>query len=152
MTLGADQYLADGSTPLQAIVELRTGDALPADGFAAGRLSAYTLVDGAPYAGGIASFARRGPGVWLATVQLESGLGGSSLTIGATLDGVDIVAPRSLPIAADVWDASYLPSVRGGCAASGLRAGAREDAGAAMLFGIAVAARRRRRALRDSRG
>jgi subtilisin family serine protease len=124
MTLSADVYLADGSTPLQAIIELRatrpgTATAPPADGFAAGRLAAYALVDGAPFAGAVHSLVRRGPGVWLAIVQLPPGLGGSKLTVGATFDGLDIVEPKSIPIATDVWEAAYPPRVQGGCAVGG---------------------------------
>jgi hypothetical protein len=142
MTFGADTYLADGSTPLAVIVELRTarvGDAqpLPADGFA-GRVGAYVLVDGAPY--GQAPVQRTAPGVWVATVELPPGLGGSTLTVGATLDGVDIVDRRSVPIAADVWSAEYAPSVRGGC--SVVAASARGPEGAlalAVAASVAVA-------------
>ena len=150
MTLGADEYLADGSTTLEAIVELRTassagGSEVPADGFAAGRLAAYTRVDGAPYDGGIQSFVRRGPGVWVATVQLQPGLGGSSLTIGTTFDGTDIVAPRSVPIATDTWTAGYLPSVRGGCGVAAHPAGRTLGALGVGVFVAAIARRRRRR-------
>jgi hypothetical protein len=121
LTLGADTYLADGSTPLEAVVELRAAHAAgtegaPADGFAQARLAPYALVDGALYAGAVRSFARLGPGVWVATVRLPAGLGGSTLTVGATFDGSDIVQARSIPIATDVWNAEYPPSVQGGCA------------------------------------
>ena len=40
-----------------------------------------------PYEGA-AQLARRGPGVWIVTVQLPAGLGLSHLTVGATFDGV----------------------------------------------------------------
>jgi hypothetical protein len=120
MTLGGDEYLADGSTPLQAIVELRaagTGSPLPpADGFGAGRLSSYALVNGSPMQGAVTSLDRRGPGVWVVTLMLPAGLGGSLLTVGTTFDGEDIVEPRSIPIATDAWSAEYPPSVGGGCA------------------------------------
>jgi uncharacterized protein (TIGR03382 family) len=150
ITLGADSYLADGSTPLQAVVELRAAhpaqqEAPPADGFADGRLVPYALVDGAPRDGAVSSFVRRGPGVWLATVQLPGGLGGSTLTVGARFDGNDIVEPRTIPIATDVWDADYPASVHGGCATS-----ARDPVGVAgpVSWAVAIAflamARRRR--------
>jgi subtilisin family serine protease len=126
LSLGADELLADGSTPMQAIVQLRasrTGSTAPppADGFDQGRLVAYGAVDGLPYDGAIASFVRRGPGVWVATVQLPAGLGGSTLTVGVTFDGNDIVAARTIPIATDAWNAEYPPSAKGGCVVSGTR-------------------------------
>jgi hypothetical protein len=147
ITLGADQYLADGSTPLEAIVELRaagTGSArTPADGFGTGRLAAYALVNGSLAPGAVQSLVRRGPGVWVVTLNLPAGLGGSTLTVGATFDGVDVVEPRSIPIGTDAWTANYPASVAGGCAVA-----AHDKAGE---LGLAVAAaavaglRRRRR-------
>jgi hypothetical protein len=116
----------------------------PADGFADGRLVAYVLVDGLPYAGGIASLARRGPGLWLATVQLPGGLGGNNLTVGATFDGSAIVTPKSIPIATDAWNADYPPSIAGGCVAAG-REGTARGAGGALLMGVIVGWTRRRR-------
>lgn len=118
MTLGADVYLADGSTPLQAVVELRTsasGTGAPAlaDGFVGSRLGGYLLVDNSYY--GAVAPKRVGPGVWLATVLLPSGLGGSSLTLGVTFDGADIVQRKSVTIASDIWSAEYPTTVRGGC-------------------------------------
>jgi hypothetical protein len=119
LTLGADLYLADGSTPLEAVLELRaartSAGTLPADGFAQSRLAAYALVDGRPFAGA-AQLARRGPGVWLVTVQLPPGLGLSQLTVGATFDGAPIVEEKTVPIATDVWAAEYPAHIGGGCA------------------------------------
>ena len=153
LTLGAEEYLADGSTPLEGVLELRASPAAaapprlddasspdavaavpllddasspdaatpadlsapPADGFAQGRLAAYALVDGQPFEGA-AQLARRGPGVWIVTVQLPAGLGPSLLTVGATFDGAPIVEEKTVPIATDVWTAEYPVSVRGGCA------------------------------------
>jgi subtilisin family serine protease len=117
LTLGADTFLADGSTPLQAIVELRGAQGAPADGFDPTRLVPYALVDGSAFAGAVTSFSRRGPGVWVATVQLPPGHGGSTLTVGTTFDGADIVAPRSVPVATDTWTAGYTSSATGGCTA-----------------------------------
>jgi len=153
MTFGADVFLADGSTPMQVILELRgastsKGAAPPADGFSADRLVAYALVDGLPYAGAIPSLVRRGPGVWLATVQLPAGLGGSNLTIGATFDGNDIVAPRSIPIATDAWNADYPPSVEGGCLVA---KGQRNGWGlAGVLISTLLLARRYKRLLQSA--
>ncbi len=120
LTPGGDFYLADGSTPMQVILELRaasTGAAQApvADGFGAGRLVAYARVGGQPRPDAVQSLVRRGPGVWVATVQLPAGLGGQSLTLGATFDGADIVRPAVIPIAVDSWSAGYAASVTGGC-------------------------------------
>jgi len=153
LTLGADLYLADGSTDLQAILELRAaradvGAALPADGPFDGRLAGYALVDGHS-SGSTLPLARRGPGVWVATVHLSRGLGGSSLTVGATLDGIDIVNPKSVPIATDAWNAEYPPLVRGGCE---LIAGRRSGGPWTAIGFVTVAAMRRRRKARSTRG
>jgi subtilisin family serine protease len=148
MTLGADVYLADGSTPLEAIFELRAAPAgagapPPADGFGDGRLSAYALVDGSPSSP--PPVRRVAPGVWVATVNLSAGLGGSSLTIGATFDGLDVVDPKSIPIATDAWNAAYPPSAMGGCA---VRGGGRTGEGCAAsawtLLALALRGRRPR--------
>jgi hypothetical protein len=148
LTLGADMYLADGSTPLQGVVELRTapdasGTAEPADGIGAGRLASYALVDGEPNDGIVQSLARRGPGVWLVTTQLPPGLGGSQLTVGVTLDGQDVVMPKMIPIAADTWDADYGGWVKGGCTVSASRLPGSLSWWAAVL-GVAMALGARR--------
>jgi hypothetical protein len=147
MTLGADVYLADGSTPLQAIVELRaagTGSSpLPADGFGAGRLASYALVNGSPIERASVPLVRRGPGVWVATVVLPAGLGGSTLTLGTTFDGESIVAPKSIRIATDAWSADYPPSIGGGCCVTLGKAG-RAGPGVIVAVGLAGWARRRR--------
>jgi hypothetical protein len=118
LTLGAEFVLADGSTPLQVIFELRgpsSGKTPPpaADGFDASRFSVYAHVEG--LAVDLVSLVRRAPGVWVASVVIPPGLGGSSLTIGATFDGDDVVQAKTLPIATDHWNADYLPAVAGGC-------------------------------------
>jgi len=120
ITLGADPFFADGATPMQVIVELRahkTGSSPPppADGFADGRLAVYAKVDAAVRDDAVTSLVRRGPGVWVATVALPSGLGGDTLTVGATFDGADVAPPQTVPIATDVWTADYAASVKGGC-------------------------------------
>jgi MYXO-CTERM domain-containing protein len=88
----------------------------------------------------VRSLVRRGPGVWLATVQLPSGHGGSKLTVGATFDGIDVVEPKSIPIATDVWEADYPPSVQGGCAVGGAKRG---GWGALAMAGAIALLRRR---------
>jgi hypothetical protein len=150
LTLGGDVYDADGSTPMQAIFELRAastgpGVAPPADGFDDGRFVATVLVDGLPYDGGIASLVRRGPGVWVATIQLAGGLGGNNLTVGGTFDGAAVVASKSIPIATDTWNADYPPSIGGGCVAAGRRADAWAGLAAAAMGVIVGWGRRRRR-------
>jgi subtilisin family serine protease len=145
LTLGADTFLADGSTPLEAVVELRAPHASgsagpPADGFDARRLAVYVRVDGAPYGDAVTTLARRGPGVWIATVKLPAGLGGSMLTVGATFDGSDIVAAKSIPIATDVWNAGYPASARGGCAVAAVGAAGRGGGSGSGWEAVAVIA------------
>jgi subtilisin family serine protease len=142
LTLGADFYLADGSTPLQGVLELRSSrtraGVLPADGFAQSRLAAYALVDERPVAGA-AQVARRGPGVWVITVRLPAGLGLSHLTVGATFDGAPIVEEKTVPIATDAWTADYPATVRGGCAVTSTavgRPGAHTRDAAGVVLGL----------------
>jgi subtilisin family serine protease len=152
LTLGADFFLADGSTPLEAVLELRaprtSAGALPADGFAPSRLAPYVRVDGTEVAGG-AELARRGPGIWLITVKLPPGLGLSNLTVGATFDGAPIVQEKTAPIATDAWASEYPVTVRGGCAVASAAVGARgarargQTGGALALLAILAFARRR---------
>ncbi len=124
MVLGGDHFIADGSTPLEGLVELRaqpvgTSAPGPADGFDPSRLAAYALVDGVAVDGAVSVPVRRGPGIWVVAAQAVAGLGGSRLTLGVKFDGVDVVDPRSVPIATDEWNAGYPPSIKGGCAAGG---------------------------------
>jgi subtilisin family serine protease len=120
MSLGDSVAFADGSTPIQGVIELRAAAragalAAPADGFVPSRLTTYAEIDGQPVTGVVGPPVRRGPGVWTVMVQPPSGLGGSSLTVGARFDGVNVVTPVSIPIATDAWTALYPPSVHGGC-------------------------------------
>jgi hypothetical protein len=154
LTLGADQYLADGSTPLQAILELRaqrSGASVPlADGFGDGRVAAYARVDGRAFEGA-AETSRRGPGVWTATVKLPAGLGGSTLTVGATFDGAPIVAEKTVPIATDAWSAAYPTTLAGGCALAEARAPGERGVGAFFLClaGVVLSKRRSGRTARN---
>ncbi len=93
---------------------------------------------------------KRGPGVWMATIALPAGLGGSSLTVGATLDGADIADPKTIPIATDVWNAEYAPSLTGGCAESPGPLPA--NAAAALFAFVALLHWRRPRKRSDPRG
>jgi subtilisin family serine protease len=154
LTPSAEFYRADGSTPLQAILELRAaptdGSAPPpADGFANDRLGAFARVDGKPYPGGVRSLDRRGPGVWVATVVLPAGLGGDVLTLGATFDGQPIVSDVSVPIAVDAWDAQYPATIPAGCSLAGAGRRATPGGVAALLLAalamLRVSRSRRRR-------
>jgi subtilisin family serine protease len=159
LTPSAEFYRADGTTPFQTILELRaapTPGALPApaDGFASDRLQANVLVDGQPYPGGVQSIDRRGPGVWVPTVVLPAGLGGSTLTLGVTFDGQPIANDVSVPIAVDAWDAEYPASIAGGCSLTGGQGGASTSAAAvwfAALGYLTVSAARRHRRVASSR-
>lgn len=150
ITLSSDYVPADGSTPVTAIVELRTADAAHrADFFDKERLVPVLLVDGKPFAGKI-EMVRRGPGVFFFLWTPPPGLGGSRATFGARFDGVDIVAPKTVPIATDGWNSAYPSHATGsGCAVAVTpRAGA-SGAGAGGAFGaalalLAIGARRRR--------
>jgi MYXO-CTERM domain-containing protein len=90
---------------------------------------------------------RRGPGVWFFVWRPPAGLGGSRATFGATFDGAAIVPPRTVPIAADRWNAAY-PShaVGSGCnvVSPGGGAGGTAFLGALGVLGLMVAGRRRR--------
>ena len=159
LTLGVSTALADGSTPIEALVELRgaqaDGTPGPADVLAAGRLAVYARVDGRWTSSALCdqseastpTCTRRGPGLWGIQWPLPAGLGGSNFTLGVTLDGADIVDPESAPIATDAWNAAYAPSVQGsGCALSGVPTTSRCDGWAlsAAVLGW-VAGRRRNR-------
>ena len=108
----------------------------------------HALVDGSAWGGAVQSLVRRGPGVWVATVSLPGGLGGKRLTLGATFDGADIAASRTIPIAVDAWAAYYPSSARGGCAVGAGTSGAR-GLGMFVVAGV-IAARRRRRPVKVS--
>lgn len=151
ITLSSDYVPADGSTPVTAIIELRTADgAHRGDFFDSPRLQPILLVDGKPVAA--PPLVRRGPGVWFFVWNPPAGLGGSRATFGATFDGSPIVAPRTVPIAPDRWSAAYPSYAKGSsCMASPRRVG---DYGAsaglsALVLGTALV---RRRAARERRG
>ena len=155
LTLGADPCLADGSTPFEAVLELRTARTAttapaPAGGFDATRLAPWVTVDGAPY-DGTATLTSAAPGAWLFTVRLPAGLGERTLTLGATFDGVDIVDPKSVPIAVDATTEWSVPTVSGGCAVgasgSAIRRRGFKDSCRAIgcVLGVLVLCTRRRR-------
>jgi subtilisin family serine protease len=141
ITLSSDYVAADGSTPLTAIVELRTADgAHRADFFDAGRLAPVLLVDGRPIAA--PAMVRRGPGVWFFVWEPPPGLGGSRATFGATFDGSPIVTPRTVPIAPDRWTALY-PSHASGSSCTFAPANERLHEMAYVAIVAALLARRR---------
>jgi subtilisin family serine protease len=151
VTLSADYVAADGSTPLTAILELRTADARHrADLFDAARLLPVVLVDGAP-AGTPPALVRHGPGVWVYAWTPPAGLGGSRATFGATFDGAPIVVPRTLPIGTDGWNADYPSAAKGsGCTIG--RDGGGGSGGALPLAAVAWFVLIPLRARRSKRG
>jgi len=88
---------------------------------------------------------RRAPGVWFFTVTPPPGLGGHSVTLGATFDGVAIVTPKTVPIATETWTANYGASAAGsgGCDVHG-RGGTGEGWAVGLLLAAANLRRRRR--------
>jgi hypothetical protein len=140
ITVSADELTADGSTPLTAIVELRTaGGAHRADLFNASRLAPVVKLDGSELSQ-LPPLQRRAPGVWVFTVTPPAGLGGHTLTLGATFDGAPIVAPKTVAISTDVWTENYPSSVAGSCNVS--RVGAAVGSGWWFLACLALGFRR----------
>ncbi|MCA9588588.1 MAG: S8 family serine peptidase [Myxococcales bacterium] len=142
LTLSADYLTADGSTPLTAIVELRTVDGVHrADLFDKDRLRPVALVDGKPI--GEPVMVRRGPGVHYFELRAPPGLGGRRVTLGATFDGEPIVGYRTVPIAPDGWTAAYPASASGsGCATRPERSGAGSIVGVGLALALLSARRR----------
>jgi len=145
LTLSSDYVPADGSTPVTAIVELRTGDAKHrADFFDKNRIAPVLLVDGEPFETP-PEIIRRGPGVWFFTWKPPAGLGGSRATFGATFDGAPIVASHTVPIAADQWNAAYPSHATGsacgvrGVGADGTRSGTGTGTGTGTGMGMGMA-------------
>jgi subtilisin family serine protease len=136
ITLSSSYCPADGSTPITAILELRsTGGEHRADLFDASRLRPVVTIDDAPQPTPI--LVRHAPGVWSFTVQPASGSGGSTLTLGATFDGAPVVVPKRVPIATDIWAAEYATTVNGGCAIARAQV-ASEGANASVALAVAA--------------
>ena len=134
VTLSADYVAADGSTPMTAIVELRTVDGSHrGDFFDASRLKPVLLVEGKPVEPA-PQMIRRGPGVWFFVWNPPPGLGGLRATFGATFDSAPIVSPRTVPIATDHWSAVYASRAHGSSCSAGANA-AGSLGGTASLVG-----------------
>lgn len=149
LTLSSDFVAADGSTPITAIVELRTADGQHrGDFFDVARLAPTLAVDGEAVTP-TPAIIRRGPGVYVYVWTPPAGLGGSRATFGATFDGAPILASRTVPIAPDRWTAAYPSFAKGaGCAVSsvGSRDGlVGEGALLALAIGVVATLRVRRR-------
>ncbi|WP_394843723.1 S8 family serine peptidase [Pendulispora brunnea] len=115
IALSADYAAADGSTPLTAILELRSADGQHrADQFEGARLQPRVEINGTRLET-LPTVIRRGPGLYSYTVNVPAGRGGARLLLGATFDGADIVTPKVVPISADLWVAHYPSSAKGGC-------------------------------------
>jgi len=147
ITLSSDYAAADGSTPVTAILELRTSDgAGRADLFDSSRLVPRVTLgrDALP----TPAVERRGPGLFAYTVDVPRGSGGQTMTFGATFDGADVVAPRAIPVAADPWLGAYPVEAKGGCSAAARasdRGGWSAVLGGFAALAAAAGARRRRR-------
>src|SRR5262249_12863032 len=127
------------------IVELRAADGEHrADMFELSRLVPKVVVSGEELA--TPAIVRRGPGLYTFEVRVPAGLGASAVTVGALFGGVDIVTPKSIPIATDAWTAAYSSRASGSRCAMGALPSS-QGAASAFASGIALllaGARRRR--------
>ncbi|MFO0664365.1 MAG: S8 family serine peptidase [Polyangiaceae bacterium] len=113
-SVSVDSVAADGSIPATVFLELRNAEDSGADLFETARLTAQVTIDGTPVASP-PTITRRAPGLFVYKYNATGANGGRLATFGATFDGVPIVAPRSIPIAADSWRALYPTRAKGGC-------------------------------------
>lgn len=143
MALGSSYVAADGSTPMTAILELRTlAGEKRADLFDARRLAAVVRVD-EDEVSPAPTVTRRGPGLYVYEWTPPPGLGGRHVTFGATFDGAPIVASKTVPIAADGWTAAYPSTVSGsGCAATAAPRSAGPYGALGLALGILAVLRR----------
>ncbi len=146
-SLSADYVTADGSTPLTVILELRTKAGKRASLFDLSRLQPVVTMQGRSVVAPPEMRRSVAPGVFSYVVVLPRGLGGRTLTVGATFDGENVVNPITIPIATDTWTASYLGEAKGACAASGgpLPDGAAFGLGGAGALVLGLARRVRRK-------
>jgi subtilisin family serine protease len=149
LTLSSDYVSADGSTPMTAIIELRTEDGQHrGDFFDGSRLTPVLLVDDNPVEPP-PQLVRRGPGVWFFVWTPPPGLGGSRATFGANFDGAPIVAPRTVAVAPDRWTAMY-PSYAKGSSCTAATPASAPGTAVLVLGALAVLGTSRRRARRGA--
>jgi subtilisin family serine protease len=149
ITLSESFVPADGSTEMTVICELRTPSGDQADFIDPTRLNPVVLLDGQPQSAPVVGqITRRGPGVWVYTVDPPPGFGGSYATFGLEMDGQPIVQPKSVPVATDPWNASYPSHAVGACNVHsiGARASGAGGAFAAAAFLVVTIVRKKRRA------
>lgn len=143
ITLSDSFVNADGSTAITAIIELRTaGAAHRADYFDRTRLTPTLAVDGSAI--DTPDLVRVAPGLYTFTWTPPAGLGGALATFGALFDGAPIVAPRTVPIATDSWNASYPSKASGsGCDVTAVGGGEGGLVALVLAFGAVVLRKRR---------
>lgn len=142
MTLSSDYVPADGSTPVTALVELRTGDPRQrASLFEASRLAATVVVGERTF---VPEIARVAPGLFAFSFTVPAGLGGERATFALTFDGEPIVPSISVPVGTDPWASGYPSIAYGGCATSA-PAPLGTLGAIAVCVALAIVARRRRR-------
>jgi hypothetical protein len=93
-------------------------------------------------------FVRRGPGVWFLTFVPRRGWGGATLSFAATFDGEEIVEPKTVPVATDIWTAQYPARAKGGCSCDTARARGTSGLWMSVVPIALAAARRARRVIR----
>ena len=140
-TLSADYATADGSTPLTVTLELRSELGKRASLFDASRLQPVVTMLGRPVISPPEIRRSTAPGLFTYEVLLPRGLGGRTVTLGATFDGENVVSPITIPVATDTWTANYLGEAKGACNAGGGDPGVLAGLGAALAL---LALRRRR--------
>lgn len=142
VALSVDSLAADGSIPATVYLELRAADDSGATLFDTARLNATVTIDGVPVSPAPV-ITRRAPGLFTYSYKAEAGNGGKLATFGATFDGVPVVAPRSIPIAADSWRALYPSRATGGCSMHEKSTGGGASACFVVMLGALLARRRR---------
>ncbi|MBL9112819.1 MAG: hypothetical protein JNM74_26270 [Myxococcales bacterium] len=145
IALSSSYVPADGSRAVTALLELRTEDGEHrADLFDVARLVPTVRIGGVERQ--VGPVTRKAPGLYTYTFRVgDEGLGLERATFGATFDGVPIVAPRTIPVATDPWNAGYSSRVGGGCAELPLARDTTWAGFAVSALGLVVVAAIRRR-------
>lgn len=145
IALSSSYVPADGSRAVTALLELRTEDGEHrADLFDVARLVPTVRIAGVERQ--VGPVTRKAPGLYTYTFRVgDEGLGLERATFGATFDGVPIVAPRTIPVATDPWNAGYSSRVGGGCSERPLSRDTTGGAFVASALGLALATALRRR-------